>query len=601
MIERKEMVRQLLEASRLLEVLAEDRFRARAYANAARGLEAYEGDLGALAERNELERIAGIGKGLAAELSAEPTDGVLPLLADLRERVPAEVRELFRISGLGPSKVRALWHGGFGSVEALLAGVDAGGVQELKGFGKKSAAAFRDGAQFVLDARSRMRRDEAEAIAEELAQAFAAAIGHGDLVVSGSFRRGMETVDVLDVIVTGIDEAAFDAFTETNLIPRDSAHADPDDAPTARAPNTRAPNGQAVDVAKHGSDLRGSRGRRHGKDVRIVLTSDEAVGATMAVLTGGDAYVAWLRDRAAGAGFSLRADGLFRDGVRLETPSEADVFRAIGVPMPAPELREEPAAEPVEDLIELGDLHGLVHNHSTWSDAEHSMREMVAAARARGFRYLAMADHSRSSYYAGGLTADRVRRQADEIRAIRAELAAEGADFTLLHGIEVDILPDGALDYEDDVLELLDYAVVSVHQQFTLTREAQTERMVRAVQSPYADILGHATGRLLLRRPEYDVDLDAVIEACAQTGTVLEINANPRRLDLDWRWVRVAARRGCAFSIDPDAHHIDGYDDLRYGVAVARKAGLSPASVVNTAPTAEAFLGHLKRAKRQAT
>jgi DNA polymerase (family 10) len=209
-----------------------------------------------------------------------------------------------------------------------------------------------------------------------------------------------------------------------------------------------------------------------------------------------------------------------------------------------------------------------------------------------------MADHSRSSYYAGGLTADRVRQQADEIRAIRAELAAEGADFSLLHGIEVDILPDGSLDYEEDILALLDYAVVSVHQQFTLTREAQTERIVRAVQSPYADILGHATGRLLLRRPGYDVDLDAVIEACAQTGTVIEINANPRRLDMDWRWVRVAARRGCMFSIDPDAHHVDGYDDLRYGVTVARKAGLTSAAVVNTVTTADAFLAQLKRVKR---
>ena len=195
-----------------------------------------------------------------------------------------------------------------------------------------------------------------------------------------------------------------------------------------------------------------------------------------------------------------------------------------------------------------------------------------------------------------GLTEDRVRRQAEEVRAIRAELADEGADFELLHGIEVDILPDGSLDYGDEILELLDYAVVSVHQQFTLSRAEQTARIVAAVQSPYADILGHATGRLLLQRPEYDVDLEAVIDACAATGTVIEINANPRRLDLDWRWASVAKERGCTFSIDPDAHHVDGFDDVRYGVAVARKAGLTRADVVTSEPTAAAFLGRLKRA-----
>ena len=205
-----------------------------------------------------------------------------------------------------------------------------------------------------------------------------------------------------------------------------------------------------------------------------------------------------------------------------------------------------------------------------------------------------MADHSRSSYYAGGLSIERVFRQAEEVAEIREELREEGSDFEVLHGLEVDILTDGSLDYPDEVLMVLDYAVVSVHQNFTLSEAEQTARIVRAVGSPFASILAHPTGRLLLRRPPYAVDLEAVLSACAEAGTVVEINANTRRLDLDWRWVVRAKELGCTFSIDPDAHHPDGYHDVRYGVLMARKAGLTPEDVVNTAPTASAFLGRLK-------
>jgi len=218
---------------------------------------------------------------------------------------------------------------------------------------------------------------------------------------------------------------------------------------------------------------------------------------------------------------------------------------------------------------------------------------MVAAAQARSYRYLATADHSRSSAYANGLSVERVVAQAQEIEAVRQELA--DSSFELLHGMEVDILPDGSLDYPEEVLAQLDYTVVSVHQSFRLSRQQQTERIVRAVQHPQAKILGHATGRLLLRRPGYEVDLEAVIAACAEAGTVLELNANPHRLDLDWEWVARAKAAGCRFAINPDAHTIQGCDDVRYGVLQARKAGLQATDVVNTAPSAATFLQQLKR------
>ena len=290
---------------------------------------------------------------------------------------------------------------------------------------------------------------------------------------------------------------------------------------------------------------------------------------------------------------SLTSNGLEGTSGHIPSDSEEALFAALELPTVPPELREEADAAPVPDLLEESDIRGLVHNHSTWSDAVNSIPEMVAAAQGLGYAYLAMADHSRSSFYANGLSIERVAAQAEEIDALRRQLDEAGSAFELLHGIEVDILPDGSLDYPDEVLATLDYTVVSVHQNFTLSRAEQTERIVTAVRHPLASILGHATGRLMLRRPPYEVDLEAVIDACAESGTVIEINASPYRLDLDWRWVRVAKAEGCRFSVNPDAHRSDGFDDVRYGVGMARKAGLTPAEVVNTAPSGQAFLARL--------
>jgi DNA polymerase (family X) len=302
-----------------------------------------------------------------------------------------------------------------------------------------------------------------------------------------------------------------------------------------------------------------------------------------------------LLDRAKELGFEFNETGLHQNNKVIETKTEEDFFKVLKLSYTEPELREEKNPKSVKGLLEFKDVHGLVHNHSTWSDAANSIREMVQAARERGYAYLAMADHSRASYYANGLSIERVYAQAKEIAEIRKELEAEGSDFELLHGIEVDILNDGSLDYPDDVLAKLDYTVISVHQNFTLSEADQTKRIVRAIHNPYTKILGHATGRLVLRRPSYAVDVQAIIEACAETKTVIEINASPYRLDLDWRWVIKAKELGCKFSINPDAHITTGFDDVRYGVMVARKAGLTPADVVNTSATGQAFLAQLKR------
>ncbi len=562
-ISKKAVTSQLKEAARLLDVLGEDPFRAKAYQTAARQLEGFEGDFVELFEARRLTKIRGIGQSLAQELYALETQDALPILDELHAQVPEGVRSLFRVSGLGAKKVGALWREGIENLEDLVAAVQDGRVAALKGFGAKSAASILAGAEFTVEAQKRMRIDVAELLGGVVTEVLETALPEARVEPTGSLRRGLETVGDLDLIVSG---ATLQEVAEAL---------------------------EAVAEVREQSEAQISA-TVEGRETQVTVVDETQLGAALLVQTGGKEYRNMLLERAAERGYSLTDAGLFQDDNLVSTPEERDVLEKLELPYIVPERRETANPEPVPDLITLSDVRGLVHNHSTWSDAAFSIREMVAAARERGYAYLAMADHSRASYYANGLSIERVYAQAREINKIREELRAEGSDFELLHGLEVDILTDGSLDYPDEVLATLDYTVVSVHQNFTLSERDQTERIVKAVQNPYASILGHLTGRLVLRRPGYALDQAAVIEACAETGTVIEINASPHRLDMDWRWVIKAKERGCTFSINPDAHHTNGYDDVYYGVLMARKAGLTPADVVNTAPTGAAFLERLK-------
>jgi DNA polymerase (family 10) len=563
--DKKTLVRQLLEVSRLLEVLGAEPYRAAAYAGAARRLEAYEGDLVPLLEAGRLTELRGVGPGVAAAIEALRGRGTpqLPLLEALSAEVPEGVRGLLRVAGLGPKKVRALWQAGITDLATLLAAEQEGRLAKLRGFGTKSAAAVAAAARFALEACERERLDEAEARAARFERLCAALAPEVTLEHAGELRRALETVGALSLVATGLPAAALaERLASLGVTPIEGG---------------------------------GVRLSFEGRPLELWSADAESRGTALAYRTGSETFVAALAAHAAAKGLQLTPTGLWRGGVRLPTPTEAALWSYLGLPAVPPERREgELVGE--EELVTLADIRGLVHNHTTWSDGAHSLSDMVAAARALGYRYLALADHSRTSYYANGLSVERVLQQRQEVARLREALAGEGADFEIVHGLEVDILPDGSLDYPDEILAQLDYTVISVHQHFTLDKDKQTERLVRAVQHPHANILGHLTGRLLLRRPPYEVDVMAVLAACAETGTVVEINANPRRLDLDWRLLARAKALGCRFSIDPDAHHIDGYHDVRYGVLMARKAGLSARDIVNTAPDAETFLARLKPA-----
>ncbi len=559
MVDKKTVSSQLKEAANLLELLAEDPFRARAFQSAARQLESFEGDFEQLFVARQLTSIKGIGKGLAEELYSLGENALIPALSDLRKRVPEGVRSLFRVSGLGAKKIAALWAIDIDSLAELVAAAQDGRIAKLKGFGEKSAEKILVAARFALEAQKQLRLDQAEALVELIFRAVGIALPDCQLKPVGRYRRGLETVADLSFIVTNVASAEL-----MNVL------------------------SELGGVESNGDEL-----RLHlaGRDIHFSLVEQTGFAAALLYHTGSDDYWQALSQRAETFGYRLTRTGLFQGEKLVEVASEEDVLQRLNLPYIIPERRECAAPVALSEIIRLEDIRGLIHNHSTWSDAVHSIPEMIGAAKERGFAYLAMADHSQSSYYANGLSIERVLAQAQEIAELRRGLQ-DG--FELLHGIEVDILTDGSLDYPDEVLASLDYTVVSVHQNFTLSRSKQTERIIKAVHHPSASILGHASGRLLLRRPPYEVDLQEVIEACAQTATVIEINASPYRLDLDWRWVIKAKELGCRFSINPDAHSTAGFDDLKYGVIMARKAGLCRSDVVNTAPTAQAFLKMLK-------
>lgn len=549
-ISKKDITRQLKETVNLLEVLGQDAFKARAYQNAARQLDSFEGDVVAHLMEGTLTEIRGIGKGLAEELGSLRSQETLPLLETLRAQVPVEVRELFLVSGLGAKKIASLWDAGITGITGLIAAADDGRLAKLKGFGQKSATAIREGAVFVLESQRYLRLDSAELLFETLSQELRAAFPQIHIQETGDYRRRCEVISELALVVGGVDTSELLCYLQDTLEPSELTVTEDD-----------------------------ILCQMEGVTVRFWF--EKPTAALLMTTTGTDVFVAAVAERLAAQGRNPE-----------DYANEASLFAELGLAVTPPEQREAAILEPVSALVSLSDICGLVHNHTDWSDAACTISEMAQRAFELGYRYLGLADHSRSSYYANGLSIERVYAQAEAVAEVRKTLP-EG--FQLLHGLEVDILPDGSLDYPDEVLASLDYVVISVHQQFGLSREKQTARIIRAVHNPYADILGHMTGRLLLRRPPYELDIGAVIEACAATGTVIELNANPYRLDLDWRWLIRARELGCAVAINPDAHHTDGLEDIRFGVMMARKAGLPKQDIVNAETDAAAFLARLKR------
>ena len=545
---KKDAVNALGSTADILELLGENEFKVLAYRKAERILENMTGDWDALVAF-EFKKISGIGAQLALALTEFAASGRFGPLEDAASLVPPGVLELFRVRGLGPKKIRSLWTADVTSLEALIEGCRAGTIAAIKGFGAGTQAKLLENAEFVLANAERHHMAVAEGAFEFLK-------AHLEGVVSriepgGSLRRGFETVGDLDVIVIGERDVVFKSLEAFG------AHDDPDYPWLIRA-------------------------KIAGMTAQVQVASGDSWGAAQLMMTGSKLWLEAALAQATKHGLDFSSRGLYRDS-RLEvTPTEESAFSLLELPYIIPEWREpehqtllERLPDPAK-LVQLSQMRGMLHIHTSYSDGAHTLKQMALAAQALGMTYIGVCDHSQTAAYAGGLTPARVRAQWQEIDAVQGEV-----DIRILKGIESDILADGSLDYNDELLAGFDFVVASIHSSFTLSEVAQTERLVRAVSNPSTTILGHPTGRLLLRRPPYKFDLEAVIAAAEAHGTVIEINANSYRLDLDWRDV-LQARGRVKFAINTDAHHTDGFDDLKYGIRVARKGALETKDVVNT-------------------
>ena len=539
------------EYATLLELSGASPFRVRAYANAVRALETLTSPLDELLAAGTLTEVKGIGDSVA-ELVAEFADtGTAQAYEKLRAATPEGLLDMLRVPGLGPRKINAIRKAlGIETLDALEQACRAGQLAALKGFGPKTQATILKGVEYIRAHAGHCRADTAH----QSAQSLLAALGsHAQrLAVAGELRRARETVQQLDFVLSTTDaEAATAAFV---------AH---------------------PDIAEI---LAPSVGRlSSGLQANLHVVPDEAFPTALHYYTGSEEYSTALCARAAERELVLDERGLWRGDERIECADEAALFAALGLAYIPPELREnqgevEAAADDaLPELVTTADIRGMLHMHSTYSDGADSLEAMARAVQERGFEYMGIADHSQTAAYAGGLRVAEVQRQWEEIDRLNETLAP----FRIFKGIESDILGDGSLDYDDDLLAQFDFVVVSVHSQFNLSRDAMTARIVRAIEHPAATIVGHPTGRLLLRREGYAVDTEQIIEAAARCGIAIEINAHPARLDLDWRHVKKARDHGVQIAVNTDAHSIAGLDHLRYGIGIARKGWLRAADIPN--------------------
>lgn len=561
-MDKLKIVHELSELADILEIAGANPHRVRAFRNGGRSLESWQGDLVALVDAGEVTSIRGIGKALASIIEDLVTGAESADAIEIRETIPASLLSMLGIPGIGPKKIRAIWEGlGVTKLTELETAAKGEKIRALKGFGPKSETEILAGIEQMRKFSGRCLRPVAEAVAERFLAAVTAAKGVERVELAGSLRRRRETIGDIDILVSADEGAAARAaFLETPGIDRVEAEGETKCRVTAE---------EGI-----------------GVDLRVVKPVE--FPAALHYFTGSKEHNTRVRQLAKDRGWKLNEYGLWRtDDERVEAADEADIFRALDLAPVPPELREdlgelERGAEIEEfpTLIEEAELRGVLHCHSTWSDGKNTLREMVEAARAKGWIYYGTADHSRTAAYAGGLSIAQLREQRFEVDALNEEFD----DITILHGIESDILPDGSLDYPDEVLAELDYVVASVHANFSMAQEAQTARIERALRNPFTTVWGHPTGRLLLRREPYACDVDHLLTVAAEEGVIVEINASPHRLDLDWRWGRRIHELGIEVGIHPDAHSIRGLDDVHYGVGTARKAGLTTGQVTNSWP-----------------
>lgn len=541
--------------AKLIELTGGNDFKAKAYAAGAFKISKARVDIAAAAAE-DIEKIEGIGTGIIAKIKELKQTGTIAELDTLIQQVPAGVIEMLGIKGLGAKKVRTIWQElGIESVGELLYACNENRLAKLKGFGEKTQQEVVKAIEFRESAQGKMLYYIAEEIANTLIKHLQDALPACIIAHTGELRRKLEVLEEIELLIDSTDTAAI-----INVLEGFEAIAD---------------------IALNDNHISFKLNR-----YRVVLYYTTVEGF---------AYTLWQT-----TGSPLHIQQVNYTGP--QTVTEEELYQSKGLHYIVPELREGlgevelATQQPVsEGLVTVHDIKGSLHNHSTYSDGMNTLREMALFCKEQGWEYFGICDHSQSAAYAGGLKPDKVLAQHAEIDALNRELAP----FKILKGIESDILTDGSLDYTDDILERFDFVVASIHQGFKMTEEQATARIIKAIENPYTTILGHMTGRLLLARAGYPVNHAQIIDACAKHSVVIELNANPNRLDIDWRWIKYATAKGVMISINPDAHSIRGLLDTYYGVQVARKGYLNRNQTFNCFSLAEIENWMVKRKSTQ--
>jgi DNA polymerase (family 10) len=574
-LDNRAIARILEEIADLLEIKAENPFKIRAYRNGSDIVANHPHDLAQL-EAPELREIPGIGKDLAARIREIADTGDTDYHRELIAEFPPTILDLLHLQGVGPKTVATLYRElGIRTLEDLERAAADGRVRSLRGMGAKKEA-------LILKALDERKRHAGRRLLPDAHDAAAALVSYlrerapaAEIEPVGSLRRGCESCGDIDILASGADRSLMEAFAAYRLVERILGQGETKSS-----------------VLIHG-----------GFQADLRLVASESRGAALQYFTGSKTHNIALRDRAIGLGFKLNEYGLFRiaDEVRVAGATEQEIYDALGLQWIPPELREArgeieaAAARTLPRLVARADLRGDLHMHSTETDGRDDVRTMAAAASEAGLQYIAITDHSKSLAMANGLDERRALAHAARIRA----LDAEGAGLRLLAGVECDIKPDGSMDLDDDCLAALDLVVASVHSAFNQDRQQMTDRLLRAIEHPHVDILGHPTGRLILRREPYPFDVDAVVRAAAAHGVAMEINCQVDRLDLNDVHARLARDRGVPIVISSDAHSRQAFGTLRWGALVAQRAWLAPEDVLNTRPF-DAFTAGLRRNRRRA-
>lgn len=521
--------------AKLMDIHGENAFKIKSYSNAAYTLDRLNDPLQAMTPA-QIAGIRGIGDALAQKIVDLLATNKLQILEDYIQKTPSGILEMLKIKGLGPKKIITIWKElGIESIGELLYACEENRLINYKGFGAKTQQSIQDALNYYLQNQGSFLYQQVQDIVAQINNALSLQFPSDQHQVSGYYKRQMETLDYLDIVTTTNRKNLMTWLQEKGFTCTESSH------------------------------YLSCKGPDHFELRWYMVEQAQFFLQDFSLSCSPEFWTAW--------------QGLLNFNAAIAFPSEQAIFDQVQIPfIPAaqredPQIIQQAKTKGLSQTIQASDIKGIIHSHSTWSDGLHTIEQMALAAKAQGLEYLVISDHSKSAFYANGLQEDRIRAQHKEIDLLNKKLAP----FVIFKSIESDILNDGSLDYPDEILELFDLVIASVHSNLKMTEEKAMMRLMNAIENPYTSILGHATGRLLLSRKGYPINHEAIIAACAEHNVVIELNAHPRRLDMDWRYIHQAVEQDVLISINPDAHAIDGFEDCAYGVLVAQKAGLTAA------------------------